>query len=313
MCARRVSLFFAICLSVLSTSCAIKSENSGDPSTQEYYENAIINCLINGCNKELIINGGNSLPEGGSLVLSISLVRKPDASVTYNFSTSNPAIASISPAMMTFTPADYNEPQFLTITGMSDDSDSTNNSVVISILTPESETIPYPILQKDNDKFLFATNPFYAGNFTITFADVICQSEAESRYSSTPPLPSGTYKAFIVAGTFRQASPSLINWVLRPNKEYIDYDSGTFTKAFDTDSTSLFVFGSGNGINSGSNGHWTGMQPSWATGNTCLGWGTNSNVELGNFGTSLDSTSNGIFSGAPDFCDAVKSLVCIQQ
>ncbi|TGL60637.1 DUF1554 domain-containing protein [Leptospira sarikeiensis] len=305
-----VGLYFL----VLILGCAIPSDNSGDPSTKEYYENAIINCLLNGCDREINITGGNQLAENGTLVLSVSLVHQPEtSSATYNFTISNPAIASIAPSSLIFTPEDYSTPQTLTILGQPDDADSKNDTLILSILTPDSGTIPYPIQQLDNDKFLFATDPLYAGNLSTTFADVICQSEAESRYSSSPPLPAGTYKAFIVAGTFRQASPSFINWVLKPNKEYIDFDSGSFSKAYDTDGTSLFVFGSGNGINSGSNGHWTGMQPTWPTGNTCLDWGSSSNAELGNFGNSMDPTSGGIFSGAPDFCNAVKSLVCIQQ
>ncbi|GBF40181.1 DUF1554 domain-containing protein [Leptospira johnsonii] len=313
MCIRWISLFFAICFSAFQIGCAIKSENSGDPSTKEYYENAIINCLISGCDKEIIITGGNTLPEGGSLLLSVSLVHEPDSSsVVYNFSTSNPAIASISPAMMTFTPSDYNIPQTLTITGMSDDSDSTDNSVVISILTPDSETIPYPILQKDNDKFLFATAVSYAGNFgSGGFADFVCQNEANTLFSSG--LPSGTYKTFAVAGTWRRAMPSKIDWVLKSNKEYIDFAGGTFVKAFSTDANALFGFGSGSGISATAAGYWTGLQTDWSTANTCQGWTSSSASDQGNFANSLDASTGGISTGTPDFCNVTKSLVCVQQ
>lgn len=310
---KQVSLFFAICFSIFLTSCAIKSENSGDPSTKEYYENAIVNCLINGCDKEIIITGGNSLPEGGSLVLSVSLAHKPDAtSVTYSFSSSNPAIASIAPSSLIFTPSDYNISQTLTIAGTSDDSDSTDNSIVISILTPSSETIPYPILQKDNDKFLFATNATYAGNFgSGGFADFVCQNEADSLNASG--LPSGTYKTFAVAGTWRRAMPSKIDWVLKPNKEYIDFAGGTFVKAFDTDSTALFVFGTGSGISATAAGYWTGLQTDWSTASTCQGWTSNSGSDQGNFASSLDPNVGGISAGTPDFCNVAKSVVCVQQ
>ncbi|WP_244283057.1 DUF1554 domain-containing protein [Leptospira neocaledonica] len=301
-----------ICFSIFQINCAIKSENSGDPSTKEYYENAILNCLITGCDRELNIVGGNSLPEGGSLSLFISLVHAPESSVVYSFSSSNPAIASISPTTMTFTPSDYNEPQVLIVNGISDDSDSTNNSVVISILTPESETIPYPILQKDNDKFLFATAVSYAGNFgTGGFTDFVCQNEANTLFSSG--LPSGTYKTFAVAGTWRRAMPSKIDWVLKPNKEYIDFAGGTFVKAFDTDSTALFVFGSGSGISATAAGYWTGLATDWSTANACQGWTSNNSAEQGDFANSLDATSGAISTGAPDFCDAIKSVVCVQQ
>ncbi len=313
MCTERVSLFFVICLSVFLLACAIKSENSGDPNTKEYYENAIISCLINGCDKELIITGGNSLPEGGSLVLSISLAHKPDSSsVTYNFSTSNSTIAPISPGLMMFTPSDYNVPQTLTITGVSDDSDSTNNSIVISILTPDSETIPYPILQKDNDKFVFSTPVSYAGNFgSGGFADFVCQNEANNLFGIG--LPSGTYKTFAVAGTWRRAMPSKIDWVLKPNKDYIDFAGGAFVKAFSTDANALFAFGTGNGISATAAGYWTGLQTDWSTANTCQGWTSNLNTDQGNFGGNSDPNVGGISTGTPDFCNVTKSLVCVQQ
>ncbi|TGM91001.1 DUF1554 domain-containing protein [Leptospira licerasiae] len=308
---KRLVLFFAICFSVLQSSCAIKSENSGDPNTKEYYENAIIDCLINGCDKEIVITGGNSLPEGGSLVLSIYLVHKPDSSsVTYNFSSSNPAIASISPSTLIFTPSDYNIPQTLTVTGLSDDSDSTDNSVVISILTPNSETIPYSILQKDNDKFLFATSASFAGNFgSGGFADFVCQNAADSLTG----LPSGTYKTFAVAGTWRRAMPSKIDWVLKPNKEYIDFNGGAFTKAFSTDANALFAFGTGSGIAATAAGYWTGLQTDWSTANTCQGWTSTNPSDQGNFANSADPNVGGISTGTPDFCNVTKSLVCVQQ
>lgn len=312
MCTRQVYLLFTICFSVFLASCAIKSENSGDPNTQAYYENAIINCFISGCDKELIITGGNSLPEGGSLVLSISLVHKPDTSVTYNFSSSNPAIAPISPSSLIFTPSNFNISQTLTITGTSDDSDSTDNSVVISILTPNSETIPYPILQKDNDKFLFATNATYAGNFgSGGFADFVCQNEANNLFSSG--LPSGTYKTFAVAGTWRRAIPSKIDWVLQPNKDYIDFAGGTFVKAFATDANALFSFGTGSGISATAAGYWTGLQTDWSTANTCQGWTSNGSIDQGNFASSADPNVGGISAGTPDFCNLAKSVVCVQQ
>lgn len=307
----RISLFLLFYFSLLLQSCAIKSENSGDPNTKEYYENAIINCLISGCDKEIIITGGNNLPEGGSLLLSISLAHEPDSSsVTYNFSSSNPTIASVSPSALIFTPSDYNVPQTLTVTGLSDDSDSTDNSVVISILTPDSETIPYSILQKDNDKFLFATSASFAGNFgSGGFADFVCQNAADSLVG----LPSGTYKTFAVAGTWRRAMPSKIDWVLKPNKEYIDFNSGAFTKAFDTDANALFVFGTGSGIVATGAGYWTGLQTDWTTGNVCQGWASNSGLEQGNFASSGDPNVGGISAGTPDFCNVAKSVVCVQQ
>ncbi|TGL33915.1 DUF1554 domain-containing protein [Leptospira koniambonensis] len=313
MCAKRVSLLFTICFSIFQVSCAIQSENSGDPNTKAYYENAIINCLINGCDRELIITGGNSLPEGSSLVLSISLVHKPDSSsVTYNFSSSNPAIASVSPSSLIFTPSDYDIPQTLTITGASDDTDSTNNSIVISILTPDSETIPYPIVQKDNDKFLFATPVSYAGNFgSGGFADFVCQNEANNLFGSG--LPSGTYKTFAVAGTWRRAMPSKIDWVLKPNKDYIDFAGGTFVKAFATDGNALFAFGTGSGISATAAGYWTGLQTDWSTASTCLGWTSSNPSDQGNFGGNSDPNVGGISTGTPDFCDTPKSVVCIQQ
>ncbi len=303
----RFLLPIKILLAISILGCAIKSENPGDPSTKEFMENAIINCLLNSCDREVIITGGSLIPEGASLDLSISLVEAPASSVTYNFSVSNPSLASVAPSSLSFTPANYNVSQTLTIIGASDDADTVNDNIILSILTPTSETISYPLQQKDNDRYLFATSPVYTGAFSIGFADIICQNEAAGISS----LPAGTYKTFAVAGTWRRASLPQINWVLKPNMSYIDFP--VTAKAFDTDANAQFIFGSQNGITASGGSYWTGLNADWSTGSNCSNWASQSAGVPGNAGNASNSSSSGIFSGATTTCDSPLSLVCVQQ
>ncbi|WP_167882295.1 DUF1554 domain-containing protein [Leptospira langatensis] len=298
--------FSGVCLFVLLVDCAIKTKNPGDPSSLEFYENAIISCLLDSCNQEVLISGGSLVVEESSLTLFISLPKAPSSSASYSFSISNPSLATVTPSVLVFTASNYNTAQTIQILANADDTDTVDNSFTLDILDPQDLTIHYSLKQKDNDRYLFATNPSYAGNFSANFADAICSTEV----SGHPTLPSGSYKALEVSGTIRRASAPQINWVLKPNMQY--WDIATSAKAYDTDANGYFLDSSGNGISSSGVGFWTGLNADWTTGSNCSGWTSNSNTVLGVDGNQSDATISGVSSVAVA-CDSVLSLICVQQ
>ncbi|WP_246052577.1 DUF1554 domain-containing protein [Leptospira semungkisensis] len=298
--------FLALILFVSLAACAIKTTNPGDPSSADFFKNEIISCLIESCNQEILISGGSIVPEESSLTLSISLPKAPSSSASYSFSVSNPSLGSVSPSTLIFTAANFNIPQTITILGAADDTDTVDNFFVLDILDPEDQSIHYSLKQKDNDRFLFATNPTYAGNFSITFADAICAGEVSGHIG----LPSGTYKALAVSGTWRRASAPQISWVLKPNMQY--WDIGSSLKAYDTDASSYFIDSSGNGISSAGSNFWTGLNGDWTTGSDCLGWSSGAPTDQGSAGNPSNPTLSGISSGLV-YCNNVQSLICVQQ
>src|SRR6185295_7889385 len=57
---------------------------------------------------------------GGTASFSVVLNSQPTASVTIGVSSSNPAEGTVSPASLTFTAANWNTPQSVTLTGVDD-------------------------------------------------------------------------------------------------------------------------------------------------------------------------------------------------
>src|SRR5205814_938652 len=58
---------------------------------------------------------------GGTATFTVVLNAQPTADVTIGLSSSNPSEGTPSPASLTFTPANWNTPQTVTVTGVNDD------------------------------------------------------------------------------------------------------------------------------------------------------------------------------------------------
>ena len=152
----------------------------------------------------------------------------------------------------------------------------------------------------------------------IASADALCMADTNK------PADSSTYKAMLVDGTNRVAcTTSLcsggtsehIDWVLQPNAEY--YRSDGTTLILKTNANGVFDFGANltNSFDTAASTYWTGMEIDDWTGdvnNRCLGW------TLGEIGPAIgaygmgDQTNSSSISGS-DFCNAFRSLVCVEQ
>jgi hypothetical protein len=74
---------------------------------------------------------GDTTETGGTASFTIVLDSQPSANVTIGLSSSDATEGSVSPALLTFTPASWNTPQTVTATGVNDDVDDGNQSYTI--------------------------------------------------------------------------------------------------------------------------------------------------------------------------------------
>ncbi len=80
------------------------------------------------------------VPEGGTATYSVVLTTQPDANVVVSVASSNTAIATVSPATVTFTPGDWSTPKIITVTGV--DNFVPNVAPVVLITNVVSSTDP---------------------------------------------------------------------------------------------------------------------------------------------------------------------------
>lgn len=73
-----------------------------------------------------------AITEGGNKTFTVQLTQQPSGNVTVNIDSANTAIATVSPAMLTFTPTDWNVGQTVTATAPADD-DTKNDSTTVSL------------------------------------------------------------------------------------------------------------------------------------------------------------------------------------
>ena len=99
---------------------------------------------------------------GTSSILEVVLTGQPAADVTLTVSSSDTSEGTVSPASLTFTPANWNTRQIVTVTGVDDDMDDGDQRYTIrlapapsdaghiSVISPEG--IDVPMINRDNDE-----------------------------------------------------------------------------------------------------------------------------------------------------------------
>ena len=102
---------------------------------------------------------------GGTATFSVVLNAQPTANVTIGLASSDTTEGTLSTASLTFTPANWNTPQILTVTGVNDS--VVDGNVVYAIVTAPA----------------ISTDPSYQG---VNFADVTVVN-LESGVPETPP------------------------------------------------------------------------------------------------------------------------------
>ncbi|MCC3525125.1 MULTISPECIES: DUF4347 domain-containing protein [unclassified Microcoleus] len=81
------------------------------------------------------ITGLTTTELGGKATFTVKLNSQPSANVTFGLSSSNVAEGTVSTNSLTFTPANYNQPQTVTVTGVDDLVDVADGDVVYKIVT----------------------------------------------------------------------------------------------------------------------------------------------------------------------------------
>jgi hypothetical protein len=270
---------------------------------------------------------GNTNESGLTASFTVILNSAPTANVTIPISSSNIAEGTVSATSLTFTPANYNTPQTITVTGVNDlvaDGDINYNIVTGNASSSDSNyngLNPTDLSLTNIDvgeKRTFITSTGLNGNIGgVVGADALCNADA-----AKPSILPNVYKAMIVDGITRRASSSpnagnsQIAWVLLPNTTYFRSD-GT-TQIMTTNANSIFIFGMlTNSFGVSMIPYWTGLNADWTTSsNRCVtGWtiAGGSPGNAGQDGATDSAAIEGITPPAPMCNTTVSRLLCVQQ
>lgn len=207
-----------------------------------------------------------TVTEGATAVFSVTLGQAPGANTDVMIATSDMGAATVNPTTLTFTPANFNTPQNVTVTGV-DDMDTNNEMVVLTLSATALANVVVNLTVGDDDGAcpapggmsnpaatfsFFATsvgNGALAGNYGgLAGADARCQCLAAAvgsgartwrAYLSTAPLPGlggmlvhardriGTGPWFNYNGTMVAANVADLHATPPPNTEILDeYGAG---------------------------------------------------------------------------------------
>ncbi len=266
---------------------------------------------------------GNTNESGLTASFTVVLNYKPTSNVTIPISSSNTAEGTVSTAILTFTPANYNTPQTVFVNGVNDSvADGNINYVIITGAATSADANYNGINPSDlsltnidtGEKRTFLSSTALDGNIGgVAGADTICNSDG-----AKPSIQPNVYKAMIVDGTTRKASTTAnagdgqIDWVFLPNTSYFRTD-GT-TQIMTTNANGIFVFGSLTSSFLGvMTSYWTGLNADWTTfGTHCTGWTTTGGNSRVGDGTPTNGNSITGMSNIP--CSSVTPyLLCVQQ
>lgn len=265
---------------------------------------------------------GNTSESGTTATFTIVLNSSPTSLVGITVSSSNSAEGTVTPTGISFSTANWNIPQTITITGVNDS--VADGDITYSIITNPA-TSSDPLYNGINptdltltnidvgEKRTFVSSAASIGNLGgIAGADAVCNSDA-----AKPSITPNIYKAMIVDGTTRKASTTTnagdgqIDWVLLPSTSYFR-TNGT-TQIMTTNANGIFPFGTlTNSFETAAIPYWTGLNTNWTTSaNTCSNWSSMAgNGQVGQ----ATPTTNASISGASSPCNgAVPFLLCVQQ
>lgn len=274
----------------------------------------------------ITVNEPGGFPNAASFTIRLST--PPSANVTIPVSSSNTGEATVTPATLTFTPANWNSDQTVIATGVADNKIDGNIAFTIILGAASSSDVAYnlrdpaDIAGTNNDvdgltgKYLYVTNGIFDGGAVggLSGADAICNSD-----SARPRA--GTYKAFIAAYD-RNTSVTLrdggANWILYANQKYYRYDGQFLTT---TNISGLFSLPLNTTIYPSLLEYWTGMNTSFLSNSGSMAsctpaglgqsWTTNSSSN-GVTGRSDRTDNSTAYYGAP-ICSAQKHLLCAEQ
>ncbi len=264
-------------------------------------------------------NKGFTVKNGGTDTVSIKLSSPPASTVTIPVTTSATTQGIATPSTLTFTSANWDQNQIVTVTGQDDSVYGVNSSFRITFgPTSSSDSIANQlsaqsdlITNRDYRKMLFVSNSMTDGIMGgISGADIKCNAD------SAKPSGSSSYKAMLVDGVSRIASVTAnigdgqVDWVLSPNTTYIKTNGSTI---FISNAAGIFIFGTMNQSIGAGELVWTGLNANWQTyaAGQCSNWtSTAGTANRGNAG----NTDSGTISNALQACNVASyRLYCVQQ
>ena len=98
------------------------------------------------------------MSEGGVGSLEINLLFMPASTATVGIRLSSPDVISVSPSVLNFDAIDYNQAKSFSIIGL-DDSNLTDDPVILTLSTYNANEIPITITVTDNDTQSISVNP----------------------------------------------------------------------------------------------------------------------------------------------------------
>ncbi len=287
---------------------------------------------------------GSTSEGGGTATVNVRLGAQPDPGVTVTMAiTCSDATecASVSPTTITFTSADWNSDQSVTVTGQDDTiaDGNVSNTVNFDVTSDGGDTVfnnqdfTQSVTNIDNEppaKAVWVTSTDRNGEMApgVSTADAYCNGSDPNKPTG---LGSPTYKALIVDGTSRVATTSgtdatgQTGWVVLPGYYYYLRTGGSgndaTTRLFIADAYGLIPFPMVRPFSAAGN-YWTGMNANMTTaatyGDNCSQWNlTNNEVDpfedyYGQYGTGGATDATSICSGS-DVCSSLKRIICVQQ
>jgi Calx-beta domain len=160
-------------------------------------------------------SGLTTTEAGGTATFTVVLTSQPTAAVTIGLSSSNPSEGTVSTSSLTFTPANWNVPQTVTVTGVDDfvvDGDIAYTIVTAPAVSPDPnyqglDPADVAVINRDNDHVGITVSPVSGlvtneGGGTATFtvvltsqptADVIVPVASSDTTEGTVSTPSLTF------------------------------------------------------------------------------------------------------------------------
>lgn len=263
---------------------------------------------------------GFTLKNGGLDSVTLKLTKEPNAAVTLPLGVSPSSQATVAPSSLSFTSANWNIPQTVTVTGLDDVNYGVSANFILTFGPSVSSDTSFnglsgsstAITNRDYRKLIFVSNLTQGNLGGISGADSLCNSD------SNKPVNTGSYKALIVHPGVRVASVTAntgdgqIDWVLLPNQLYT---RSTGLPIMTTNAASIYLFGPNlaNSVYTAGDAIWTGFSAAndWTADGGCTGWtvtGGNGPYSVGN-----SVTFQSLLFGGSIVCTNNGRLYCVQQ
>lgn len=276
---------------------------------------------------------------GGTATFTVRLNTLPTANVSLALSSSNAAEGTVSPASLTFTTANWNNAQTVTVTGVADNRIDGNVSYSVIMAAATSADAAYngvnpPDVSVTNNntdagKYIFVSSSTTRGNFGgSSAADAVCNAD------SARPRP-GTYRAVVGHATspvLSDPGPPAVydpvaerelftDWVLYGTTKYYRGADGKLTGT--TNASGAFSGTLTNSLHNTAITYWTGLNAGYIS-NACaasaiypssLGptWGSVSSIRTGRTGDGASTDANSAIGSATQTCNVFLPLLCAEQ